>query len=141
MCHVGATYGIGARLLKFGKTRSEASAPARGVKSSAEDTKARIVSEFPDSEIVVMAPDLASCAHPVFNSLALLVVFSPLLSITSLVALFFSEGVSERDGERRYVQREERKRERGEKREKREKAERKRRREKAKSERREWFFD
>ncbi|KAK9140924.1 hypothetical protein Scep_010605 [Stephania cephalantha] len=45
------------------ETRSKASATARCVKV-AEDTKARIVSEFPDSEIVVMALDLAPCAHP-----------------------------------------------------------------------------
>ncbi|KAK9140374.1 hypothetical protein Scep_010055 [Stephania cephalantha] len=51
--------GIGARALEFGETRSEASAPASSVKA-AEDTKARIVSKFPDSEIAVMAPDLSS---------------------------------------------------------------------------------
>lgn len=35
--------------------------PARSLKA-AEDAKARIVSEFPDSEIVVMALDLSSLA-------------------------------------------------------------------------------
>ncbi|KAF2313495.1 hypothetical protein GH714_011257 [Hevea brasiliensis] len=42
-----------------GETRSETGTPGRNMKA-AEDTKARMVSECPDSEIIVMAIDLSS---------------------------------------------------------------------------------
>ncbi|KAK9147228.1 hypothetical protein Scep_005985 [Stephania cephalantha] len=56
----GATSGIGAETARvLAKRGARLVLPARSVKA-AEDTKARIVSEFPDSEIVVMALDLSS---------------------------------------------------------------------------------
>ncbi|KAK9161069.1 hypothetical protein Syun_007410 [Stephania yunnanensis] len=56
----GATSGIGAETARvLAKRGARLVLPARTLKA-AEDTKARIVSEFPDSEIVVMALDLSS---------------------------------------------------------------------------------
>ncbi|KAL2527754.1 NAD(P)-binding Rossmann-fold superfamily protein [Abeliophyllum distichum] len=56
----GATSGIGAETAKvLGKRGARLVLPARNLKA-AEDTKARIVSEFPESEIIVMSLDLSS---------------------------------------------------------------------------------
>ncbi|KAL6175260.1 hypothetical protein ACLB2K_051902 [Fragaria x ananassa] len=56
----GATSGIGAETARvLAKCGARLVLPARSLKA-AEDAKARIVSEFPDSEIVVMALDLSS---------------------------------------------------------------------------------
>ncbi|KAK9103928.1 hypothetical protein Sjap_021182 [Stephania japonica] len=56
----GATSGIGAETARvLAKRGASLVLPARSVKA-AEETKARIVSEFPDSEILVMALDLSS---------------------------------------------------------------------------------
>ncbi|KAL6979415.1 NADP-retinol dehydrogenase [Sarracenia purpurea var. burkii] len=56
----GATSGIGAETARvLAKRGARLIVPARNLKA-AEDAKARIVSEFPDSEIVVMALDLSS---------------------------------------------------------------------------------
>ncbi|KAK9926370.1 hypothetical protein M0R45_023604 [Rubus argutus] len=58
----GATSGIGAETARvLAKRGAKLVLPARSLKA-AEDAKARIVSEFPDSEIVVMALDLSSLA-------------------------------------------------------------------------------
>ncbi|XP_059662181.1 short-chain dehydrogenase TIC 32 A, chloroplastic [Cornus florida] len=56
----GATSGIGAETARvLAKRGARLVLPARNLKA-AEDAKARIVSEFPDSEIVVMPLDLSS---------------------------------------------------------------------------------
>lgn len=56
----GATSGIGAETARvLAKRGARLVLPARSLKA-AEDTKARILSEFPDSEIIVMALDLSS---------------------------------------------------------------------------------
>lgn len=56
----GATSGIGAETARIlAKRGARLVLPARSLKA-AEDTKARIVSEFPESEIIVMALDLSS---------------------------------------------------------------------------------
>jgi len=56
----GATSGIGAETARvLAKRGVRLILPARSVKA-AEDAKARIVSECPDSEIIVMALDLSS---------------------------------------------------------------------------------
>ncbi|KAI3469105.1 hypothetical protein Pfo_025768 [Paulownia fortunei] len=56
----GATSGIGAETARVLAMRgARLVLPARSVKA-AEDTKARIVSEFPESEIIVMSLDLSS---------------------------------------------------------------------------------
>jgi len=56
----GATSGIGAETARvLAKRGARLILPARSVKA-AEDSKARIVSECPDSEIIVMALDLSS---------------------------------------------------------------------------------
>jgi len=56
----GATSGIGAETARvLAKRGARLILPARSVKA-AEDAKARIVSECPDSEIIVMALDLSS---------------------------------------------------------------------------------
>ncbi|XP_062147314.1 short-chain dehydrogenase TIC 32 B, chloroplastic [Alnus glutinosa] len=56
----GATSGIGAETARVLAMRgARLVLPARSIKA-AEDTKARIVAEFPDSEIVVMPLDLSS---------------------------------------------------------------------------------
>lgn len=56
----GATSGIGAETARvLAKRGARLVLPARSLKA-AEDTKARIVSEFPESEIIVMALDLSS---------------------------------------------------------------------------------
>ncbi|KAL6181731.1 hypothetical protein ACLB2K_048380 [Fragaria x ananassa] len=56
----GATSGIGAETARvLAKRGARLVLPARSLKA-AEDAKARIVAEFPDSEIVVMALDLSS---------------------------------------------------------------------------------
>ncbi|KDP25248.1 hypothetical protein JCGZ_20404 [Jatropha curcas] len=56
----GATSGIGAETARvLAKQGARLVLPARNMKA-AEDAKARIVSEFPDSEIIVMALDLSS---------------------------------------------------------------------------------
>ncbi|KAA8526111.1 hypothetical protein F0562_007789 [Nyssa sinensis] len=56
----GATSGIGAETARvLAKRGARLVLPARSLKA-AEDAKARIVSEFPDSEILVMALDLSS---------------------------------------------------------------------------------
>ncbi|XWS61564.1 hypothetical protein CRYUN_Cryun07bG0136200 [Craigia yunnanensis] len=56
----GATSGIGAETAKvLAKRGARLVLPARNLKA-AEEAKARIISEFPDSEIVVMALDLSS---------------------------------------------------------------------------------
>lgn len=59
----GATSGIGTETARvLAKRGARVILPARSIKA-AEDTKARILSEFPDAEILVMALDLSS-----FNS-------------------------------------------------------------------------
>lgn len=56
----GATSGIGAETARvLAKQGARLVLPARNMKA-AEDTKALIVSEFPDSQIIVMALDLSS---------------------------------------------------------------------------------
>ncbi|VVA27569.1 PREDICTED: short-chain [Prunus dulcis] len=56
----GATSGIGAETARvLAKRGARLVLPARSLKA-AEDAKARIVSEFPDSEIIIMALDLSS---------------------------------------------------------------------------------
>ncbi|XP_058203655.1 short-chain dehydrogenase TIC 32 A, chloroplastic-like [Rhododendron vialii] len=56
----GATSGIGAETARvLAKRGARLVLPARSLKA-AEDAKARIVSEFPESEIIVMALDLSS---------------------------------------------------------------------------------
>ncbi|XP_024986907.1 short-chain dehydrogenase TIC 32, chloroplastic-like [Cynara cardunculus var. scolymus] len=56
----GATSGIGAETARvLAKRGARIVMPARNLKS-AEETKARIVSEFPDSEIIIMTLDLSS---------------------------------------------------------------------------------
>jgi len=56
----GAKSGIGAETARVLAMRgARLVLPARSIKA-AEDTKARIVAEFPDSEIVVMPLDLSS---------------------------------------------------------------------------------
>ncbi|KAK4486548.1 hypothetical protein RD792_009233 [Penstemon davidsonii] len=56
----GATSGIGAETARvLAKRGARLVLPARNVKA-AEDIKARIVSEFPDSDIIVMGLDLSS---------------------------------------------------------------------------------
>ncbi|KAL3499033.1 hypothetical protein ACH5RR_041765 [Cinchona calisaya] len=56
----GATSGIGAETARvLAKRGARLILPARSLKT-AEDTKARILSEFPDSKIIVMALDLSS---------------------------------------------------------------------------------
>ncbi|KAF6136187.1 hypothetical protein GIB67_001596 [Kingdonia uniflora] len=56
----GATSGIGAETARvLAKRGARLVLPARNMKA-AEDTKARIVKEFPDSDIIVMALDLSS---------------------------------------------------------------------------------
>ncbi|XP_022871297.1 short-chain dehydrogenase TIC 32, chloroplastic-like [Olea europaea var. sylvestris] len=56
----GATSGIGAETAKvLAKRGARLVLPARNLKA-AEDTKARIVSEFPQSEVIIMALDLSS---------------------------------------------------------------------------------
>ncbi|PRQ16636.1 putative very-long-chain 3-oxoacyl-CoA reductase [Rosa chinensis] len=58
----GATSGIGAETARvLAKRGAKLVLPARSLKA-AEDAKARILSEFPDSEIIVMALDLSSLA-------------------------------------------------------------------------------
>ncbi|KAM5571241.1 short-chain dehydrogenase TIC 32 B, chloroplastic [Rosa sericea] len=58
----GATSGIGAETARvLAKRGAKLVLPARSLKA-AEDAKARIVSEFPESEIVVMGLDLSSLA-------------------------------------------------------------------------------
>ena len=57
---VGATSGIGAETARvLAKRGARLVLPARNPKT-AEEAKARIVSEFPDAEIVTMALDLSS---------------------------------------------------------------------------------
>ncbi|KAK4489227.1 hypothetical protein RD792_005023 [Penstemon davidsonii] len=56
----GATSGIGAETARvLAKRGARLVLPARSVKA-AEDTKARILSEYPESEIIVMGLDLSS---------------------------------------------------------------------------------
>ncbi|KAJ9555739.1 hypothetical protein OSB04_010353 [Centaurea solstitialis] len=56
----GATSGIGAETARvLAKRGARVVMPARNLKS-AEETKARILSEFPDSEIIIMTLDLSS---------------------------------------------------------------------------------
>ncbi|KAL0296382.1 UNVERIFIED_CONTAM: Short-chain dehydrogenase, chloroplastic [Sesamum radiatum] len=56
----GATSGIGAETARvLAKRGARLVLPARSLKA-AEDTKARILSEFPASEIIVMSLDLSS---------------------------------------------------------------------------------
>lgn len=56
----GATSGIGAETARvLAKRGARLVLPARSLKA-AEEAKARIVAEFPNSEIVVMALDLSS---------------------------------------------------------------------------------
>ncbi|XP_062028094.1 short-chain dehydrogenase TIC 32 B, chloroplastic-like isoform X2 [Rosa rugosa] len=58
----GATSGIGAETARvLAKRGAKLVLPARSLKA-AEDAKARVLSEFPDSEIIVMALDLSSLA-------------------------------------------------------------------------------
>lgn len=58
----GATSGIGAETARvLAKRGARLVLPARSIKT-AEETKARILSEFPDSEIIVMHLDLSSLA-------------------------------------------------------------------------------
>ncbi|EXC67288.1 Short-chain dehydrogenase TIC 32 [Morus notabilis] len=58
----GATSGIGAETARvLARRGARLVLPARSLKA-AEDAKARIASEYPDSEIVVMALDLSSLA-------------------------------------------------------------------------------
>jgi len=57
---LGATSGIGAETARvLAKRGARLVLPARSVKT-AEETKARILSEFPDAEIIVMHLDLSS---------------------------------------------------------------------------------
>lgn len=59
---LGATSGIGAETARvLAKRGAKLVLPARSLKA-AEDAKARIVSEFPGSKIIVMALDLSSLA-------------------------------------------------------------------------------
>lgn len=56
----GATSGIGAETARvLAKKGARLVLPARSVKA-AEETKSRIISEFPESEIIVMCLDLSS---------------------------------------------------------------------------------
>jgi len=72
----GATSGIGAETARvLAKRGARLVLPARSMKA-AEDAKARIVSECPDSEIIVMSLDLSS-----------------LNSVTTFVAHFHSLGL------------------------------------------------
>lgn len=60
MYDIGATSGIGAETARvLAKRGARLILPARSLKT-AEDAKARILSEFPDSDIIVMALDLSS---------------------------------------------------------------------------------
>lgn len=57
---IGATSGIGTETARvLAKRGARVILPARRIKA-AEDTKTRILSEFPDAEIIVMALDLSS---------------------------------------------------------------------------------
>lgn len=57
---IGATSGIGAETARvLAKRGARLILPARSLKT-AEDTKARILSEFPNSNIIVMPLDLSS---------------------------------------------------------------------------------
>lgn len=57
----GATSGIGAETARvLAKRGARLVLPVRSLKA-AEDTKARIVSEFPESQVIVMGLDLSSC--------------------------------------------------------------------------------
>lgn len=59
---IGATSGIGAETARvLAKRGARLIFPARNVKA-AEEAKERIVSEFPETEIVVMKLDLSSIA-------------------------------------------------------------------------------
>ncbi|KAK9093523.1 hypothetical protein Syun_028434 [Stephania yunnanensis] len=84
--------GIGAETARVpAKRGARLVLPARSVKAE-EDTKARIVSEFPDSEIVVMALDLSSlCTSGLqFARVRAPCHFLSSSLITSLVELFNS---------------------------------------------------
>lgn len=60
MICAGATSGIGAETARvLAKRGAKLILPARSLKA-AEETKARILSESPDAEVIVMALDLSS---------------------------------------------------------------------------------
>ncbi|KAE9451082.1 hypothetical protein C3L33_16997, partial [Rhododendron williamsianum] len=90
----GATSGIGAETARvLAKRGARLILPARSLKA-AEDAKARIVSEFPDTEIFLMALDLSSLS----SVRSFVAEFESLnLPLNLLMSLFVDEVIIEED--------------------------------------------